>query len=367
VTKKTASPILTFSFFILLVTALVGSVGLLLYADNASAAGGQSITRIIQPSSGDSWVDENNATTNYGTAATMTVHSQKNKNGRSLVQFSLPPIPTGSTVSSSTLQLYCTLAPTGRTHDVHRITVSWNEGTVTWNTPPPTFNATATASATTAAGWISWNVLTDVSAYVGGTATNYGWLVKDNSEGAAPAQTGTYATRENATTANRPKLSITFTAPWDSYQESGRTTIRDFFDHTYYTAYMKGTGFAAGTYNVAYYDAGASGGQKVVTDANITASGGVLNSQIDLRGYTSSTPGTWHALVQPTGGTAFDQDYNTAVANPDTRNLIANDSFTVDQSAIPEFPIVIAGIAVAGMCFGIYYWMRRRKLGYVKA
>jgi len=41
-------------------------------------------------------------------------------------------------------------------------------------------------------------------------------------------------------------------------------------------------------------------------------------------------------------------------------NFIADDSFVVDASAIPEFPEVMAAIGVAGLCFGIYYWMRKR-------
>ena len=53
--------------------------------------------------------------------------------------------------------------------------------------------------------------------------------------------------------------------------------------------------------------------------------------------------------------------------NPDFYELMANDSFYVAQSAIPEFPTVMAGIMVAGLCFGIYYWMRQRRLAYVKA
>jgi len=60
--------------------------------------------------------------------------------------------------------------------------------------------------------------------------------------------------------------------------------------------------------------------------------------------------------------------YDEAINNPDTYGLLANDSFYVAQSAIPEFPTVMAAIVVAGVCFGIYYWMRRkRQLAYVKA
>jgi len=36
------------------------------------------------------------------------------------------------------------------------------------------------------------------------------------------------------------------------------------------------------------------------------------------------------------------------------------DSFTVDDSCIPEFPTVFAAITVPGLCFGIYWRMRKR-------
>ena len=52
-----------------------------------------------------------------------------------------------------------------------------------------------------------------------------------------------------------------------------------------------------------------------------------------------------------------------ALASP---ALVANRSFEVAAEAIPEFPTVIAAIMVAGSCFGIYYWMRKRKQFYVR-
>lgn len=169
-------------------------------------------------------------------------------------------------------------------------------------------------------------------------------------------------------------VSITFTAPWESYKTSARTevwgdgTTRYTSDN--HVAYMKGTGFADVTYNVAYYDAD---GTWIVADENIGLDGGVLKSVCDLTTDENAVAGTWHALVQPASGytpfpsTGSPTPYDQAVNNPDTYGLLANDSFEVAESAIPEFPTVMAGILVAGLCVGIYYWMRKRKLAYVKA
>ena len=65
-------------------------------------------------------------------------------------------------------------------------------------------------------------------------------------------------------------------------------------------------------------------------------------------------------VAQPYGATAFPSSYSTLAADSDTYELIADDTLTVEASAIPEFPTVMAAIGVAGLCCGIYLWMRRR-------
>lgn len=337
------------------------------------AAGGQLITRTFQPSSADSYIDLSNPTVNNGASTTMTVEAKSTIVKRALVQFTIAAIPANS-VSSATLQLYLVTAPAGtRTHNVHRITESWTEGSVTWNSRDGTnnwtnaggtFNGAATASTLTGTANgvpLSWTVTSDVQAYVNGTTTNYGWLVKDNDETGNATRTATYATKEDATAANRPLLSVSFTAPWDSYSDSARTIISDSFtgDATTYV-YMKGTGFATGNYNVGYYDAL---GDWTATNSNVAVDGtGILNADYLLSTDPSAAgDGNWNALVQPAiGYSAFPATYSTATASPDTYGLVANDSFYVAISAIPELPTVMAGIMVAGFCFGIYWWMKRR-------
>lgn len=267
--------------------------------------------------------------------------------------------------------------------DIHYVTRGWTEGTgdatetgdgATWNTYDGSnnwttaggdFNATATDQVDlTGVGLYSWTVTADVQNFMDGTPVNYGWILKDTDETKVQVYIKTFASREN-TTYTKPYLAVTFTAPWDSYETSARTVIRDTFNSSYQTVYMKGTGFADISYLIAYYDAN---GVKIGSETN-SASGGVLIGQRDLTIIDTAVPGTWHTLVQPSSGyTAFGTDsYATIVAAPDTYGLLANDSYTVDYTAIPEFPNILAGIAVAGSCAGIYYWMRKRRLAYVKA
>lgn len=356
-------------------------VALLAMPATTHAGGKQPITRTFQPSAMDSWLNQRRPNTNYGSDSTMIVRSYQTgavgRNGRSVVQFDISQIPQGSTVSSATLSLYASAVPARtRTYYAHRITTSWDEGTVTWNTPwktPGGDYAASPISATTPStpDWMKWDVTKDVEAFIAGTYPNYGWLIKDDHEGDKPSYETTFYTKEEATETLRPKLVVTFTAPWDSYSDSLRNTVCDNFTNGTNVVYMKGTGFldSTQTYNVSYYD---GVGTKIATDAsirliNVSGGRGQLGdtSSPYEPTYTFSDnpgaePGTWHAVVQPSGATSFPSNYSTLSASPDTYSLIADDTFTVDKSAIPEFATVMAAIGVAGLCFGIYWWMRRR-------
>jgi len=150
---------------------------------------------------------------------------------------------------------------------------------------------------------------------------------------------------------------------WESYRDPEHTTVwggsGTEYDVTYYIVYMhaEGSPFVKGVYyNVGYYD---GNGDKVAEDLHIKPGPSVVFvSEYDLSADNTAAEGTWHASVYP-----------DATPPPATYGggTVADDSFLVLQSAIPEFPTVMAGIMVAGLCFGIYYWMRKRKLAYVKA
>ncbi len=101
-----------------------------------------------------------------------------------------------------------------RQHNIHRITSSWSESTVNWNTQPSFAALTASVNTGTSATFLTWDVTADVNAFLAGSAINYGWLVKDNAEDGTNGSTfqTSYVTKEG-TDVNRPQLSITFTAP----------------------------------------------------------------------------------------------------------------------------------------------------------
>ena len=161
----------------------------------------------------DTWADESKPNNNKGTDTVMLARSwQSGKNGRSFVEFDVSSIPAGSTVNTATLTLCATKVPSStRTIDLHRITASWVETTLTWNNQP-TVAASVTDSATTpgSPACMTWDVAADVQAWVDGTA-NEGWRAKDSVESQGTKYITEFATRENGTPADRPILDVNYT------------------------------------------------------------------------------------------------------------------------------------------------------------
>ena len=149
---------------------------------------------------------------------------------------------------------------------------------------------------------------------------------------------------------------------WGSYSDAERTIVCTDFTTSGDYVYMYGENFdITGTYKVAYYDGGTAhdgaDGLEKETDTYTGLSGGILNSACRPSDYGTSSHGTWHAVV-----------YKTTEPMPNSYNLVSKtndyyavtDSFSVQQGAIPEFPTVIAAIAVCMLCAVAYVVMRRR-------
>ncbi len=167
------------------------------------------------------------------------------------------------------------------------------------------------------------------------------------------------------------RITVYYNANWDSYtggypDDSG-VQEDEFADYPADNiVYMYGTGFAASTnYRVIFWNKVDSTWYKRETEDTSSDGAGVLKAAHTFTPGTD-TGGTWQCTVYTEG--AVESTYD-----PDSVNLVANDiSYTADgavkwdATAIPEIPTVIAGIAVAGLCFGIYYWMRKRRLARVR-
>ena len=163
----------------------------------------------------DTYVDKGSASSNFAAATSMDVRSKKNNDRRSLVQFNVSSIPGSATITSATLTLCATsVASSTRTYDAYRVTSTWVETSVTWNTQP-TVAASATDSTTTpgSPGCMTWTVTADVQTWVDGSATNYGLRVNDSAENSGPSLVSIFRTSEDtAVPADIPTLDVTYTA-----------------------------------------------------------------------------------------------------------------------------------------------------------
>ena len=178
-----------------------------------------------QANAQDSWIDQANTGTNHGGDTTLQVSSQNaSRNQRSVVQFDLSGI-NNSGIKSAVLTLFMSTAPTAsRTYGAYRLTSRWLSAAVTWASRITGFtwaaaggdeNGAATGTATTGTTSnvsLNWTITADVQQWFGAATpmANYGTIIQDQTESSATARSAVFSSMENATTANRPSLAITF-------------------------------------------------------------------------------------------------------------------------------------------------------------
>jgi hypothetical protein len=145
---------------------------------------------IIHPSD-DTKIAHDAPNNNFGNAQKLRLRNDYGAGGSSdwgwdgLIKFDLSYIPDNVTIYYAYVRLYLygrgDYDPTGRPLNMYRATSDWDEATVTFNTQPsyasqPTTFATVPPSNGV---WMEWNVTTDVSNFIKGKYSNYGWLVID--------------------------------------------------------------------------------------------------------------------------------------------------------------------------------------------
>jgi hypothetical protein len=180
----------------------------------------------------DSNVRQASATTNFGATTTMLISSASAANQRIYIKFDLaacvPAIPSTAIVRLATMRLYATVLPAAcRTVDIFRVTATWAEATITWNNQPfgTALNNPASGSRSgtydigtpaacqnsTANAYVVGATLTsDVAAFVAGSATNFGWMLRDDVESSATTRSSTYATKNLGTVGQVPQLVVTY-------------------------------------------------------------------------------------------------------------------------------------------------------------
>ena len=141
-------------------------------------------TQIVD-ATGDTYLDQVNASTNFGNNSTASVQSRSaSRNRRMLVYFPMPPVPTGCSVTAVTLRVYASATAGARTMEAWQAASTGSERVVTWNTAPTTTGSAATSA--NGAGYESWGVTSLVASMMAGG--NYGLLIKDSAESSATPQ-----------------------------------------------------------------------------------------------------------------------------------------------------------------------------------
>jgi xanthosine utilization system XapX-like protein len=179
----------------------------------------------------DTTARQGTANGNFGALTTLNVSSGNGVNQRAYLRFDLtvcsPAVPASAIVRLATLRLYMTAVPAAcRVLDLFPATAAWGETTLTWNNQPfgttinnpPTASRTGTFSVGTpagcqnqAAGYVTGGtVTTDVASWVAGSTANFGWMIRDDTEGSATTRTATFTAKELGTIAQEPQLVITY-------------------------------------------------------------------------------------------------------------------------------------------------------------
>jgi hypothetical protein len=215
------------------------------------------------------------------------------------------PVPNGATIHSASLSLYKYDGP-GSSFKASRFLKSWTEAGARWSSTGTTpgwdqagamsaggdyraaFDGESTVGASP--GWLTLNVTDGVKAFAAGSANN-GWKVADNSgtNGGTPRY---FRSREHATQAERPQLTITYTSETPTGCNGGALRPYDGSPVNGNPIAIAGTGatmfeaehFDCGGEGVAYHDnvAGNAGNAGFRTDASVdisnSAEGRVVNN-----------------------------------------------------------------------------------------
>jgi hypothetical protein len=176
-------------------------------------------TKTLQPGPEgiDSTVESINPTTNYGTLAYCVVgNTTATTIIRTYIQFDLSTVPANAVVVDADLKLYHgTNDSDNFTIGLYKVTSDWDEDTIDWdNQPTCSVDAEITSDIITAAiAWESWDIDTLVQAWLYGSITNYGVVLKDTDESSVNTF-ALFATSDLVDPTNKhPELVIDFYIP----------------------------------------------------------------------------------------------------------------------------------------------------------
>jgi RHS repeat-associated protein len=177
----------------------------------------------------DTWISQENPSTNYGSSTTMTEGKQPTYNNYydALVKFDVANCGLGGTsyIDNTTLKVYADAASTAEVMGIGRAYASWTEGGATWNNgPSQSFLCNTTIP--TAAGWVQVsgdsNIRSTVRNWWYGSSANYGFELYWHD---TTKVVRTLHSRENAN--YPPSLGIGYVTPSLSISTNEQTATAD--------------------------------------------------------------------------------------------------------------------------------------------
>lgn len=187
----------------------------------------------------DTYIYSFSATTNFGTQTTIPVGNMSGSvtRVRSLLAFDVSSVPAGATLTAATLSLFeqsvgTEIGANVFTARIKRLLRNWVEAEATWNIYSIGNNWSVAGgssgsdySATDSATWTykspalnafrdfaTAQILTDVSNFVSGAVSNFGWLLIGDQppEQQGQRDTDDLSSSDHATAGQRPKLAVVY-------------------------------------------------------------------------------------------------------------------------------------------------------------
>lgn len=172
----------------------------------------------------DSFVSSTKPTTNYCMSTNLRTGKDDTYGARrTYIKFSIP-----STISGYVTDSYIRIKKNDGAEPkvrAYRVTQSWNSSDVTWNNKPShTSLYESSLSTHISNNWYKLNVTNIVNQWVSGGTSNYGFMLKDNTENNTSQWTTFYSSE--ALSPNKPELHITYTYSGSRpYQATSRYDI----------------------------------------------------------------------------------------------------------------------------------------------
>ena len=247
------------------------------------------------PSAGkDVYLDQNTSTTNYGShlelaATSWTCSPQCNVRG--LLQFDLSSLPVGSIITNARLSLFAASTPlislpgfqpmNGNNQSIlQRVTSSWNENTVTWNTTPTATTQNQvilSQSVSPVQNYLNIDVKNIVQDMINNPASSFGFLLRLSTE--VPSKTMIFASSDNLFPSLWPEITIEYNLPIATLPLS-----RDFY--CIGSPISVSYNIAVGTYNA-----------NNVFTAQLSSSNGSFNSPVNIGSVNSINSGNISASI----------------------------------------------------------------------